>query len=121
MCVCCSCLTPGGGQDPEELSLRDWQDAAAAEGEEDEEEDAGALELSLRHWDAPPAAAAEPRRCGLPLHVGAVQSLVVVLQSCVPNVQSWSVHSTGLRGMPMPFATAIARASFRARVTTVML
>ena len=57
---------PGGGQEAEpELSLRDWQDAAAAEGEE-EDEDPAAPELSLRHWDAPHAAAAEHRRRALP-------------------------------------------------------
>ena len=51
---CCGGLSDGSR---EELSLRDWQDAAAAEGEDD----SGAPELSLRHWDAPAVPAPEPR------------------------------------------------------------
>ena len=49
----CTALADGTG---EELTLRDWQEAAAAEGEEDP----GALELSLQHWDAPAIPAPEP-------------------------------------------------------------
>ena len=47
-------LSDGNG---EELTLRDWQDAAAAEGEDDSDP----LELSLRHWDASAPPPLEPR------------------------------------------------------------
>ena len=90
-------LPTGGGQEPEELSLRDWQDAAAAEGEEEGEEDPAALELSLRHWDAPPAAAAEPRRHGPSPCIGADQSLAVgMLQLRTPSPWGSFAHAIGL-------------------------